>query len=149
MSVPVLSRRSAVRGFLVVVASGVAGYLVARDSDAAKAKRITTAANGYGPAPAAGGRRLAELADVPVGGGVVESAAGVVLTRDASGEVHGFSATCTHQGCTVNAVRDGAILCPCHGSRFDARTGAPIAGPATRPLPEIPVVVRGGAVLTA
>ena len=149
MSLPVLSRRSAVRGVLVLVASGVGGYLVARDSDAATAKRVTTAANGYGPSPDEPGRRLAALADIPAGGGVVDDSAGIVLTLDGSGEVHAFSATCTHQGCMVTSVRAGAILCPCHGSRFDARTGAPVAGPATRPLAEVAVVVRDGAVFTA
>ena len=63
--------------------------------------------------------------------------------------MHAFSATCTHQGCTVGPVRDGRIVCPCHGSEFDARTGAVVRGPATRPLPQVRVVVRDGAVFTA
>jgi Rieske Fe-S protein len=63
--------------------------------------------------------------------------------------VHGFSAVCTHQGCTVGSVSGGAIVCPCHGSQFNAQTGAVIAGPAPRPLPKVAVVVRNGNVYTS
>jgi len=62
--------------------------------------------------------------------------------------VHGFSSVCTHQGCTVGSVANDVITCPCHGSHFNAQTGAVISGPAPRPLPAIAVVVRDGAVYT-
>jgi nitrite reductase/ring-hydroxylating ferredoxin subunit len=41
-----------------------------------------------------------------------------------------FTAKCTHLGCTVgNTVDDnGRILCPCHVSYFDVRTGIPEPG---------------------
>jgi Rieske Fe-S protein len=71
----------------------------------------------------------------------------VVLTRSGS-TVHGFSATCTHQGCTVNQVSDGTIDCPCHGSKFDAATGAVVTGPAPAPLPPVRVTVRNGEVFS-
>jgi Rieske Fe-S protein len=137
------SRRSALRGLGVAAAAGIAGYLVARDSSAARGKDVTTAANGYG-AGQTRGRRLVRLAQVPTGGGLILADAKIVLTRGPTGTVHAFSAVCTHQGCTVTSVRNGTIDCPCHGSRFDAQTGAVVAGPAPRPLPTIPVVVRGG-----
>ena len=144
-----LPRRSVLRGLALVVASGVVGFLAARQSTAATTRGAATAANDYGPAQATGERLLAGLDDVPVAGGVVLDDAGVVLTRDPDGTVRGFSATCTHQGCTVSSVGAGTIGCPCHGSRFDATTGAPTAGPATRSLPGVPVVVRDGSVYTA
>lgn len=148
MPVQPASRRSFVSGLVVVAASGVAGFVLARNSDAAKAKRSTTAANAYGPAPAAAGHLLVRLDAVPAGGGVILDAADVVVTRDPAGAVHAFSATCTHQGCTVVSVQDGTISCPCHGSQFDAATGAPRRGPATRPLPTVAVVTRDGGVYT-
>jgi Rieske Fe-S protein len=89
------------------------------------------------------------VGDVPQGGGFVVQDANIVLTRDDAGEVRAFSATCTHQGCTVTSVQGGVILCPCHGSRFDAWSGQPVAGPAVRGLAEIPVAVRDDAVVTA
>lgn len=143
-----IPRRAVIRGATVTGVAAVVGYVVARNSDAARTTRATAAANGYGAAPSSAGRRLADLGDVPLGGGLVVEDADVVLTRDDVGDVRGFSATCTHQGCTVSSVQGGAILCPCHGSRFDARSGAPIAGPATRALAAIPVTVRDSAVFT-
>lgn len=51
-----------------------------------------------------------------------------------------ISAKCTHLGCTVASTMDnqGRILCPCHISYFDVKTGEPNAGsPAKAPLPHI------------
>jgi Rieske Fe-S protein len=61
-----------------------------------------------------------------------------------------FSAVCTHQGCLVAGVQDGEIRCPCHGSAFDAATGAVVRGPATEPLEPEQIEVTGeGEVLRA
>ena len=149
MSVPALARRSVLRGIAVAVGAAVAGFVTARASGLADPKGSTAAANAYGPASKTSAEPLARLDDVPVGGGIVLDSAGIVLTRDAGGAVHGLSATCTHQGCTVSSVENGVIVCPCHGSTFNAETGAPTAGPATRPLPEIPVTVRDNSVFLA
>lgn len=53
-------------------------------------------------------------------------------------------AKCTHLGCTVGAEVDdkGLILCPCHISFFDIRTGQPNSGPAKEPLPKLGWVLR-------
>jgi Rieske Fe-S protein len=135
----IATRRSVLRGFGLAAAGAVAGFAVARRSDAAKPKPATSAANAYGDTPPGGrGQLLTALSKVPIGGGLVVG--GVVLTRDAIG-VTGFSATCTHQGCTVSTVRNGRIECPCHGSAFHATTGAVLQGPATRPLTPVPVIV--------
>ena len=141
MSLNDVSRRSVLRGFALAVGGGVAGFLVARQSDVAKSKSVAAAANGYGPASTTTNNVLTTVAKVPAGGGVVLS--GVVVTKDASGAIHAFSATCTHQGCTVSSVSGGTINCPCHGSRFNASTGAVVQGPATRPLPTVAVTVQG------
>jgi Rieske Fe-S protein len=74
-------------------------------------------------------------------------AGGLVITRSGS-TVRAFSSTCPHQGCQVNKVSDGKIDCPCHGSVFDARTGAVLAGPAPSGLPPRPVTVRNGEVFS-
>lgn len=55
--------------------------------------------------------------------------------RDEQGVVHAHSPVCTHLGCEVHF--NGAEQswdCPCHGSRFDARDGSVLEGPAVRPL---------------
>jgi Rieske Fe-S protein len=148
MSAFVLSRRGVVRGSVVTLIGGLAGYLAARTSASAHGQRGTTAANAYGAPAGNGGHLLAAVEGLPRGGGVILKDPAVVLTRTATDEVHGFSAVCTHQGCTVATVTGGTIDCPCHGSRFDATTGAVRTGPATSPLPPVAVVVRAGKVYT-
>ena len=95
---------------------------------------------------AAPGTTLGSLADVPVGGGAVFAEHRVVVTQPAPGTFHAFSATCTHQGCTVGQVADGTIDCPCHGSRFDVTDGSVVRGPADRPLRRVDIVVDGGSI---
>lgn len=48
--------------------------------------------------------------------------------------VKAFSTKCTHAGCRINREINGQIICPCHGSRFDASTGQVLKGPAQKPL---------------
>jgi ubiquinol-cytochrome c reductase iron-sulfur subunit len=55
-----------------------------------------------------------------------------------------YSKICTHAGCPVSLYEQetSRILCPCHQSQFDITQGAkPVFGPATRPLPELPIEV--------
>jgi Rieske Fe-S protein len=143
-----LTRRAVLRGSAVVVTGAVLGFALARRSDAARDTGPSgAAANGYGPSTAAaGGERLAALGDVPDGGGLVLGDQHVVLTRTGD-DVHAFSATCTHQGCTVDGVTDGRITCPCHGSVFDATTGKVVQGPATTGLAPVDVLVTNGVVV--
>lgn len=106
----------------------------------------TDAPTSEGSAPAAPAAGLVRLADVAVGGGVVLADEGVVVTQPAAGDVRAFSTTCTHQGCPVTEVVDGAIVCPCHRSLFAIDTGEPTSGPATSPLDPVAVTLRGGTV---
>jgi Rieske Fe-S protein len=68
--------------------------------------------------------------DVPAG---LSVAGEVIVHRDASGALRAFSARCTHLGCRLDRIIDGAIVCPCHGSRF-AADGRATHGPARQPL---------------
>ncbi|MEV0001716.1 Rieske (2Fe-2S) protein [Micromonospora sp. NPDC050980] len=70
------------------------------------------------------------------------------LTRPpAAGHLDGlvvYSLLCTHAGCPVRLYLKGTgrVLCPCHQSSFDLLADArPVAGPAARPLPGLPVAV--------
>jgi Rieske Fe-S protein len=141
-----VTRRSALTATGIVAVGGVAGFVVARNSEAANSPNGTTAANAYGDAPG-GGQRLAALADIPDGGGVILKKPAVVLTRR-GGDVHAFSAVCPHQGCLVQTVTKKSIDCPCHGSHFDPATGEVLSGPSPRGLPPVTVSVRNGEVLT-
>jgi Rieske Fe-S protein len=103
-------------------------------------------ASGGGAGQADTSQVTLQASDVPVGGGTIEADANVVVTQPAKGEFKAFSATCTHQGCTLDSVSDGVIACPCHGSTFDISTGDVVNGPATRALPKVSVSVSDGTV---
>jgi len=55
-----------------------------------------------------------------------------------------YSKVCTHAGCPVGLYQQDVkrLLCPCHQSSFDAVDAArPVFGPATRSLPQLPLMV--------
>jgi len=55
-----------------------------------------------------------------------------------------YSRVCTHAGCSVAEYIDvdQMLVCPCHQSAFDVLHGAqPLAGPAGRPLPQLPLAI--------
>ena len=63
-----------------------------------------------------------------------------------------YSKICTHAGCPVGLYEKEArlLFCPCHQSVFDAsRAAAPTAGPAARPLPQLPISIDGGGFVVA
>ncbi|MGK5741766.1 Rieske (2Fe-2S) protein [Micromonospora sp. URMC 103] len=86
---------------------------------------------------------LATTTDIPLGGGKVLAAEGVVITQPTAGQFKGFDPICTHQGCPVSNVDGGTINCTCHGSKFSIEDGSVKAGPATRPLGRKDVKVVG------
>jgi hypothetical protein len=55
-----------------------------------------------------------------------------------------FSATCTHQACTITGFQNQSYVCPCHLSTFDLN-GRVQVGPAVAPLPQYPSQVSYGA----
>ena len=79
-------------------------------------------------------------------GGAVKVTKGttkLIVVRSKTSTYTAFSSTCTHNGCQVPLPNaSGAIICPCHGSRFDA-TGKVVKGPAKRDLPKAQVVLQG------
>ncbi|MFC8301975.1 Rieske (2Fe-2S) protein [Micromonospora orduensis] len=86
---------------------------------------------------------LATTNDIPVGGGKVLAAEGVVITQPTAGQFKGFSPICTHQNCPVTNVDGGTINCTCHASKFSIEDGSVKAGPATKPLPPKDIKVTG------
>lgn len=59
----------------------------------------------------------------------------IIVTRVSQSAFTALSARCTHQGCCTSPYQhqQNAIVCSCHGSRFDAH-GNVLQGPATQPL---------------
>lgn len=84
----------------------------------------------------------AELAQLARGAGVVirQGVHRVAVYRSGEGALCAHNARCTHLGCVVRwSSEEKSWDCPCHGSRFDARTGAILNGPASEPLAPFPL----------
>lgn len=63
-----------------------------------------------------------------------------------AGGVVAFSGVCTHHGCDVKTwmAKDKVLACFCHGSKFTPfKAGAVTDGPAPRPLPLLPIALKG------
>ena len=130
-----LSRRSTLRGAMVIALTAIPNLVTKVSANAAGAK-------------------IVKLSKLPVGGTFTFStkAQGVpaIAFRTKTG-VFAYSMICTHQGCTVSYNKGAKKLtCPCHGAQFDPLNGAkPVAGPADAPLASIKVAIKGGWVVEA
>lgn len=91
-------------------------------------------------APPTPGQRIVAVAEVPVGSGTIVD--GTLVTQPSAGVFKGFVARCTHAGCALSTVKDGAAICPCHSSTFGL-DGQVLRGPAVTPLRPRAVTVRG------
>ena len=71
----------------------------------------------------------------------------VWAVKQANGAVTAFSPMCPHLGCGYRwAASARQFQCPCHGSVYDV-TGKVLAGPAPRPLDELPIKIENGQLL--
>ena len=147
-----INRRNLIAGAAVLGATGLVtaacGSPVS-SSPATPSATDTSSPTDSGASPSeatsAGPTVLGPTSGVAVGGGQIFSDARVVVTQPKAGEFIGFSSRCTHQGCPVDAVQNGFISCPCHGSVFTVATGAPTPdSPAKTPLARVSVKVEGG-----
>ena len=160
-----------VRGALALGAVGTVGALVGVRQLGPRRRRDSAWAPGVAVVTIDGDRLRPE--DIPVGGVVtgwpehaidVELAAIMVIRlrddplepTDLAGVVDdhvlAYSRICTHAGCPVALFRaeDQALFCPCHQATFDARRAAtPTFGPASGPLPQLPLGVDDDGFLVA
>lgn len=101
-----------------------------------------------------GGQRIAEESEVPAGSALYfeheEEEEDAILLHLEEGQFVAYSSICTHLECGVYYDPDlDELICPCHDGFFDPRTGEVLAGPPTRPLPEIALRSENGVLYTA
>jgi len=150
-----ISRRNAIIG---TATAGLAVPVLAAcgggDSTATPLSPTSDASTpgGTGTGTPAGG--FASTSDIPVGSGAIFASDGVVVTQPAKNTFHGFSSTCTHQGCTLASVTE-TINCSCHGSQFSIEDGSNVTGPNGSPagsvadLPKVDLAIKGGEISKA
>jgi len=109
----------------------------------------TTTAGGAGSttttAALPSGTAVGAADSVAVGGSATftDPASGdpALIVQQTAGDFRAFDAVCPHAGCTVAYQPSARIIaCPCHGSEFNARTGAVLRGPAPSGLTTISVI---------
>lgn len=92
------------------------------------------------PAPARPpGTAIGAASRVPVGGAASfrdpQTGDPSLVLQPQAGTFLAFDAVCPHAGCIVQYDTTGPLfVCPCHGSEFNARTGAVEVGPAASGL---------------
>jgi Rieske Fe-S protein len=127
-----------------IAAAGTAGLAAIAGCSAKSSAAAAPTSSSTGPDV------LATVASIPVGNAVSATLDGkpILISQPTAGKIVAFTAICTHQGCTV-APAGKEFHCPCHGSVYNAATGAVITGPAPLPLAAIPVKVEAGNVVPA
>ncbi|MFF5854036.1 ubiquinol-cytochrome c reductase iron-sulfur subunit [Streptomyces sp. NPDC012751] len=134
-ALPSASRRTVLRGAAVVPVAGL----------------------GLAACSAPGGSGVAAAPTAPVDLGKESEVAkgeaklyrdhNVVVSRDQDGALKAYSTICTHAGCPINKLQGTTLICPCHGSQFDAVTGKVVQSPATEPLVELSVKAADGRIV--
>ncbi|MEV7442037.1 Rieske (2Fe-2S) protein [Streptomyces sp. NPDC091204] len=131
------ARRTVLKGAAALAGAAGAGATLAACS--------TETHSGSGtPATPTAPVELGAAADVPVGGAKLYREQKLIVGCPAEGRYTAFSAQCTHAGCVLDKIVEGQGNCPCHGSRFDVATGKVLRGPASAPLPAVPVRAENG-----
>jgi nitrite reductase/ring-hydroxylating ferredoxin subunit len=71
-----------------------------------------------------------------------------VLLANIDGQYYAIGNKCTHMQCTLTngELKGDDVQCPCHGSRFNVKTGKVVGGPAALPEPKYKVKVENGQV---
>ncbi|MFK0279027.1 Rieske (2Fe-2S) protein [Streptomyces sp. NPDC090499] len=133
---PFTSRRTLLRGAVVTSVAGLGAAACKAPGGAATADATPTA-----PVDLGAGSEVAE------GGARLHREHNVVVSRSAAGVLKAYSTVCTHAGCPIDRLQGTTLVCPCHGSEFDAVTGKVVRSPATEPLNELPVKESNGRIV--
>ena len=74
-----------------------------------------------------------------------------LLVANVGGEYRSIGDECTHAECSLaeGEIDDGTVICPCHGSVFDLRSGAVLEPPATEREPVYQARIEGDEIRVA
>jgi len=90
--------------------------------------------------------RIGDLSDFPAGSAKrVSVHEEDVLVANIDGSLYAITDTCTHRGCSLSegTIEGVEVTCPCHGGRFDLRTGKVVGPPPVKDEAPFEVQVHG------
>ena len=79
----------------------------------------------------------------------VEANGKQLLLVNIAGKYYAIGDICTHMTCNLSrgSIKGESVVCPCHFSVFDLKTGSVLGGPASKPEPTFKVKIEKGNVL--
>jgi nitrite reductase/ring-hydroxylating ferredoxin subunit len=111
--------------------------------------RTTRAATPWIAIAMEGFEEVAKTSELPEGAVKAVKVSGTeVMVANIEGKMYAIGNKCTHVGGPLaqGKLAGSVIECPWHGSKFDVKTGAVVAGPALQPEPTFQVKVENSAV---
>ena len=130
---PAASRRTVLRGVALTPVAGLG---------------LTACADGESkPAVPTGPVELGAEKEVARGGAKLYRDHNVVVSRGEDGTLAAYSTICTHARCAISKLEGTRLICPCHGSEFDATSGKVLREPAVAPLTRLAVEVENGTIV--
>ncbi|MFF7857192.1 Rieske 2Fe-2S domain-containing protein [Streptomyces sp. NPDC007904] len=129
---PAASRRTVLRGVALAPVAGLG---------------LTACGPEGTPGRPTGPVELGPESEVAAGNAKLYREHNVVVSRGEDGTVRAYSTICTHARCPINTLRGTKLVCPCHGSEFDATTGEVLREPAVAPLQPLAVEVKDGTMI--
>lgn len=77
---------------------------------------------------------------------VLEVRGNKIAVANVGGTFYAFDDACTHLQCSLAGgdLEETTVICPCHGSEFDVRSGEVLQGPAREPVETYETRIEGG-----
>jgi len=72
-----------------------------------------------------------------------------ILLANVNGNYFAIGDVCTHRGCQLSKgkLQGETVVCPCHGSTYDLKTGNFVKGPTVKPEPKYELKVENNDIL--
>ena len=72
-----------------------------------------------------------------------------ILVANVNGQYYAIGNKCMHRGCELSKgeLKGETVVCPCHGSTYDLKTGNFTKGPTTKPEPAYQLKVENNDIL--
>ena len=72
-----------------------------------------------------------------------------ILLANVNGNHYAIGNVCAHRGCQLSKgkLKGETVICPCHGSTFDLKTGNFVKGPTVKPEPTYELKVENNDIM--